>query len=332
MNELTIQQNRVSKPVYELKYNGHNVTHDFSKYLQEITYTDYEKEQSDELTIRLKDNEKKFQNEWYLEKGAKLTCKFGYENGEIINVGTFTIDESTFDFTTGGDTVEVKALATTVNSPLRTANSRYFEGTLRKIAQDIGQIHGFKVVGNNANVYVGRQNQFNETDLNFLKRISNQFGYIFKITDGLLTFTETDLLTSADSVLTLKKEDINNLSLTDSSAKVYKACSVKYFNPKTKKLCSYTEKRANGTDTLKLTIKANSKAEAIRMAKAGLKSGSKEVKGNISLKKPSGVFVAGVNFTINGCGRFDGKYHVTSATHTFSNRGWQTSGAIEKCI
>lgn len=67
MYELAIPQNRVSKPFYELKYNGHNVTLDISEYLQEITYTDYEKEQSDELTIHLKDNDKKFQNNWYLE-------------------------------------------------------------------------------------------------------------------------------------------------------------------------------------------------------------------------------------------------------------------------
>ena len=332
MNELTIQQNRVSKPVYELKYNGHNVTHDFSQYLQEINYTDYEKEQSDELSIKLKDNDRLFQNEWYLEKGAKLTCKFGYKNSEILDAGTFTIDEATFDFAQAGNSVEVKALATTVNSPLRTKNSRYFEGTLQKIANDFGQIHGFKVVGDDVNFNVGRQHQFNETDLHFLARISNQFGYIFKITDGLLVFTKSDLLTSADAVLHLSKSDIRSLNLNDTQAKIYKACTVQYFNPKTKKLCSYTERRTSGTDTLKLNLKANNKAEAMRMAKAGLNSGSKEIKGNITLKNPSGLFVAGVNFTINGFGRFDGKYHITSASHTFSNDGWNVSGAIEKCI
>lgn len=332
MYELAIPKTTVSKPFYELKYNGHNVTLDFSKYLQEITYIDYEKDQSDELTIKLKDNDKKFQNDWYLDKGAKLTCKFGYENGEILNAGTFTIDEATFDFDTGGDTVEVKALATTVNSPLRTKNSRYFEGSLKKIADNFGQIHGFKVVGDDVNFDVGRQHQFNETDLRFLTRISNQFGYIFKITDGLLVFTKSDLLTATDAVLTLTKSDIRSLSLTDTQAKIYKACTVQYFNPKTKKLCSYTEKRTNGVDTLKLNIKANSKQEAIRMAKAGLASGSKEIKGNISLKKPSSLFVAGVNFAIDDFGRFNSKYHITSASHTFSDSGWQTSGSIEKCI
>lgn len=333
MQELTLtNQNTISKPFYELKYNGHNVSLDFSKYLQEITYTDYEKDQSDELTIKLKDNDKKFQNDWYLEKGAKLSCKFGFENGEILNAGTFTIDEATFDFDTSGDTVEVKALATTINSPLRTKNSRYFEGTLKKIANDFGQIHSFKVAGDDVNFNVGRQHQFNETDLHFLARISNQYGYIFKITDGLLTFTKSDLLTSADSVLTLLKTDIKSLSLTDTQAKIYKACTVQYFNPKTKKLCSYTEKRTNGTDTLKLNLKANNKQEAIRMAKAGLANGSKEITGSITLKKPSSLFVAGVNFTINGFGRFDGKYHVVSANHSFSDSGWQTSGSIEKCI
>ena len=333
MYESAIPKNTLSKPFYELKYNGHNVTLDFSEYLQEITYTDYEKEQSDELTIHLKDNDKKFQNNWYLEKGAKLSCKFGYENAEILNTGTFTIDESTFNSSQDGDTIEVKALAATINSPLRTSNSRVFEDkTLVQIAREFGQIHGYKVAGSEGFVKVGRQIQFNETDLHFLTRIANQFGYIFKITDGVLTFTKADTLTSADSVLILKKEDIKNLSLTDTSSKIYKACSVKYFNAKTKKLCSYTEKRNYGVDTLKLTVKANSKEEAMKIAKAGLQNGSKEIKGSISLKKPSPLFCAGVNILINDYGRFGGKYHITSANHTFSGSGWTVSGAIEKCI
>ena len=89
----------VKKIKIDLKYNKYNVTKDFSKYLQSITYTDYEEESSDELSVQLRDNEKLFQNEWYPEKGAKLTCVLGFTNSrEQLNCGTFTIDENRFNF------------------------------------------------------------------------------------------------------------------------------------------------------------------------------------------------------------------------------------------
>jgi len=318
----------------DLKYNNHNVTKDFSKYLQSITYDDYEKEQSDELTITLKDNDKLFQNEWYPEKGAKISCKAGFiDSKEILDCGTFTIDENSFHFSASGDSLEIKALAATTNTPLRTANTRPFEKTtLIKIAQEFGNIHGFKVAGSQGNVPVERVNQANETDLAFLRRIANNYGYIFKITDGLLTFTAIDTLTDADVLFTLTKEDIQDLNISDESTKMYKACSVKYFNPKTKKLCTYTAKRDKGTDTLQLkNIKCLSKDEAKKVAEANLKAGSKEVKGSITLKNANCLFVAGVNFAIKGFGVFDGKYHITHSTHTVSSEEWTVTGDIEKC-
>lgn len=317
-----------------LTYNNHDVTEDFSKYLQSVTYTDYEEEQSDELIFQLKDNDELFQNNWWLDKGSKLSFKAGLKDTQTqVNFGTFTTDEAEMTFSTTGDFLSIKALAATSNSPVRTSNTRYFENkTLVQIAKYFGNIYGFKVVGSQGHVNVGRVNQVNESDLAFLKRISKTYGYIFKLTDGLLTFTAIDTLTNSDVLFILNKEDIAELRLTDTNTKVYKSCQVKYFNPKTKKLISYTASRNTGVDTLKLNIKCSSKDEAKRVAEANLKNGSKEIKGTITLKDINTLFFAGVNFEIKGFGRFDGKYHIKSAIHNISNGQWQIMGEIEKCL
>lgn len=315
----------------QILYNGHNVSKDFSPYLQEINYTDYEKEQSDELTIKLKDNDKYFQNSWYPEKGAKLSCKI--LSPIEINLGTFTIDENTFNFTQDGDELEIKSLAATINSPLRTRNNRFFENkTLVQIANEIGKKYGFKVAGEQGNVMVSRQNQVNETDMAFLKRISAQYGYIFKLTDGLLTFTSTESLTNKTNLFSLNKIDFQSINLSDTSTKIYNKCTVKYFNPKTKKLCSYTAQGTTGTDTLHLDRRCTSKEEAIRIANAALKTGSKEITGSISLKELNPYFCAGVNFSINGIGRFDGNYHIKNSNITIDNDGISQSGEVEQCL
>lgn len=333
MNELMIFENAIKKPYVELLYNGHNVSADFSPYVSDITYSDYEKEQSDELSVNLSDYDGLFSGAWHPRKGDKLTAVIGFLNSSELKCGTFTIDELSFNFDTSGDKCEIKALAATTNSPIRTQNSRYFENkTLVQIAQFFGKIHGFKVVGSEGNVNVGRQNQFNESDLCFLARIARNYGYIFKLTDGLLTFTSIASLTGSNALFSLYRDNINSLSLNNASTKKYKACSVKYFNPKTKKLCTYTAKRSDGTDTLKLTQKVSSKAEAIRIANANLKAGSKEITGSITLAEGNELFCTGVNFDLFGFGNYDGVYHITSATHSVSSSGWQTSGEIEKCM
>lgn len=61
--------------------------------------TDYEEEESDELSIVLKDNDKKFQNEWSLVKGSKLSFKAGLKGVKSeVNFGTFTVDEASMDW------------------------------------------------------------------------------------------------------------------------------------------------------------------------------------------------------------------------------------------
>lgn len=324
---------KVKKIKIDLKYNKHNITQDFSPYIQSVTYTDYEEEQSDELSIQLRDNKSLFQNSWYPEKGAKLKCIIGFENAaEQLNCGTFTIDENNFNFSTSGDTLDIKALAATTNSPLRTLNTTYYEKTtLVKIAQKIGEKYGFKVNGSQGNISISRVNQTNESDMSFLKRIAQNYGYVFKITDNVLTFMKLETFENSDVLFTLTKSDIRDFSVQDTSTKEYKACSVKYFNPKTKKLCSYTAKREKGTDTLKITQKCTSKEQAMKIAEARLKSGSQEITGSITLKEANCDFCAGVNFAISGFGRFDGIYHIKQSTHSVSNSGWEVSGEIIKC-
>ena len=333
MNELMIFEKAIKKPYVQLFYNGYNVSADFSPYVSEIIYTDYEKEQSDELTVKLSDYNGFFTGDWHPKKGDKLTATIGYVGKSELKCGTFTIDEISFNFDASGDLADIKALAATTNSPIRTQNSRFFENkTLIQIAQYFGKIHGFKVVGSEGNVNVGRQNQFNETDLSFLARIARNYGYIFKLTDNLLTFTSAESLNSSNALFTLNRKDISSLSLNNASTKKYKACSVKYFNPKTKKLCTYTAKREDGTDTLKLTQKVSSKAEAIRIANANLKLGSKEITGSISLSEANELFCAGINFNLLDFGNYNGIYHISSSTHSVSSNGWEVSGEIEKCM
>ncbi len=155
------------KPTVKLLYNGKDCTTDFSKYLNRLTFQDFEDEQSDELTITLNNNDGFFSNNWYPEKGAKLTCDILFD-GEICNCGTFTIDDNTLDFSTSGDSVEIKALATSTNFAVRTKKIKNHTGkTLIQIANEIGKNYGFKVLAGRAGSKLAQLNSDNNKNETF---------------------------------------------------------------------------------------------------------------------------------------------------------------------
>jgi len=322
---------QIPKPTVKLLYNGKDCTSDFSKYLNQLTFQDFEDEQSDEITLNLNNHDGYFSELWYPNKGDKLTCTIIYGT-DIFECGTLTIDNNHFDYGISGDFVEIKALATSTNQPVRSNKVRNWSGkTLNTVASEMGKSHGFKVLGAE-DTNIGTIVQKNEADLTFLKRISREFGYIFNLKDNLLTFIKVDELINQESLFTLQKTDINNLSLDDTIAKMYGKVKVSYLNSKTKRLQTYTaEGSGQISDTYTIHKRFNSLKEAEIAAKAALKMSHKEVKGSISPKLPINNFIAGVNFDIVGIGKHLGKYHIISSKRTVSASGYKVEGEMEKC-
>lgn len=326
-------QEQIKKPQIIIIYNKKNVTEDLSKYVKSVTYTDYEKDQSDELEIILKDDLDFFKGSWRPVKGDKIEAKLGYFGEKLLNCGIFTVDEAEMQDMDDGSTFVIRALAASINNKVRERCTKAYDNkTLIDIARIIGKKHGFTVGGSEGFLKLSRVSQCNESDLAFLARISREYGYIFKLTDDVLTFTKIEALDSAEPLSILSKKDISNITLTDSSTKTYNACSVKYVNPKTGKLTTFTyksNKKDVKTETLKLNVTCSSKSQAEARAKAGLRNGSKTVSGNVELKYGNPFFIAGANFTLTDYKSFNGKYHIIQSTHTVTPESYNSSGEVE---
>lgn len=332
MTEQTTTISKPEKPTVKLLYNNKDCTEDFSKYLNSVTYREFEENESDELGLTLNDNDGYFADLWYPEKGDKLTCTIIYGT-DVYDCGTFTIDENSFSFTTSGDTLEIKAQTTPKTKPVRTKKTVNYTGkTLVAIAREIGERQGFKVVGSEGFINVGKIVQKNETDLEFLRRVASEYGYIFNIKDGLLTFTSKSALYNSDSLFTLNKTDLRSLRLTDSLTQVYGSVRVSYYDLKTKKVVTYTAKGNKDITEERIIHKRYSSFEEAKIAAdAALKNLSREVKGRIELKMPNNLFMPGVNFDLTGIGRFEGQYHIASSERRVTPDGYTITGEIVKC-
>ena len=320
------------KPIFKIEYNQKDITKDVSNQVLNIEYTDYEHGQSDEITITFDDTQKLWQSSWIPSKGDSLRLYIGYESEKLLNCGVFEIDE--IEFSTPPDILTVKAIATGITKSLRQNNSVAYENkTLKQIASEIAQKHSLTLVGEIEDVRVERITQNQERDLTFLKKLAEQYGYIFKIAEGNLVFYKTEKLTGADAAKILYRNDLSRISLTEKTSKNYKAVTVSYHSPKTGKKITATaknEKCVKG-DTLKITERCENKQQALLKAKAALAKGNNTIEGSIDLVGTPNL-IAGLNVELKDLGYFSGKYHITQTRHFIDRTsGYGTSLEVKSC-
>lgn len=323
---------KVRRPVFFIEYEQKDITAYITPFVLSVTYTDYDHGKSDDIDIKLEDMDSLWKSSWYPQKGDLITLKIGYEEEGLLPCGGFEIDE--IELLGPPDVVHIKGLGTNIKKALRQQNTKAYENkTLRQIATEIAQKHGFKIVGEIKDIKVKRITQKQERDIAFLKRIAEDYGYVFKITDNKLVFYEIEALKKADTVFVIDRKDMISFNFRDITHELYKACSVSYHDPKTKKLITYEVKAEGITkgDVLKLNERCESKEQAILKAKAALaaKNGLQTVGVVTVIGNPK--LVAGSNIEITGLYLLNGKYHIVSSRHTIDrSAGYKTELEVKR--
>lgn len=320
------------KPIFKLFYEKKDITRDVCDSVLSIEYTDYEHGQSDEIQITFEDTEKLWQGAWIPSKGDSLRLYIGYEGDKLLNCGTFEIDELEFD--SPPDTITIKGLATGIKKPLRQNNSKGYENkTLKQIAKEIADKHGLTFVGDVADVRVDRITQNKQRDLEFLSRLAEQYGYIFKIAENNLVFYDVKKLQGAKSSHIFYRQDLTRINLREKTSQRYKSVQVTYFDPKKKKTVKASAKNENVVkgDTLKINTRCSNRKQAILQAKAALGTANTGIEGTIEM--PGNPYVvAALNVELKGIGHFSGKYHLTETKHIIDRpSGYKTSGEVKTC-
>lgn len=320
----------VKRPKWVLEYEQTDISTDISPYILQITYTDALKGESDDIEINLEDRDHRWKNGWFPQKGDVVRLALGYIDEELVNCGSFQVDE--VELNGPPDTVSLRALAAGVKESLRTKNTVAYENkTFGQIASDIAKKHGLKLVGTISDEKRKRRprriTQREETDLEFLSRLGEQEGVVFSIKDQQLVWHDQDGLDGAETILIIDRLDMTRFAFRAKTDQVYKACTVSYHDPKTKKVITHTEKADGVTtgDTLKINERCESKADAIVKAKAALRGkNGRQVEGTVTLPGNSRL-AAGANVDITGLGVLDGTYQIQKARHAMTRDAGYTT-------
>lgn len=328
----------IKSPTVTVKYAGKDITADVSANLISLTYTDAEEGESDEVEMTLDDADGLWRDAWYPSKGDKIDVSIGYGTA-LVPCGTFTIDR--IELAGAPDRITISALAAGIKSKVRTRKSTAHEKqTLKQVAEKIAGENGMTVEGEIANITFERITQNRETDLTFLRRLAEEYGYLFSVRDKKIIFTSIYKIEAGSDVKTIDRTQLDSYSIKDATVQTYKSARVSYRDSKTNKVVTSTVNAGDsldsgGTigggneltaeDTLEMHDKAETEQQARAKAQAALhraNTGGQE--GTFDLYGEP-LLVAGSNFQLTGMGKLSGRWHITKSRHSITRSSYVTS-------
>lgn len=324
----------------KIKYNNKDVSTDLAPYLESFVFTDNSDSQVDDITITVDDINGNWANGWYPTKGDTIEASIVVENWAKENdnrnllCGTFEIDEITLSGMPRR--VEIKAVATPDTGIKAEKRTKVWQKvTLSQIANDAAIRAGLKLFYDAPRVDLDRREQFDMTDLMFLREICKENSFSIKITDKQLIIFDEAAYESKPAEYTIKySDDIGSFKFTSTSTDVYSSAQVVYHSPKSKKDHNfiYLIKGVKRGKRLVIHQRASSKAVAEKIAKAELRKANKnEVTADLTVTGDPKLQAA-INVNLTGFGTaFDGKYFIRKCTHSLTN-GYGVSLELHKAI
>lgn len=329
----------VPEPVFVLRYNLKDITHDITAYAISITFTDKLSGESDELEVELEDSEQRWRDAWYPGMGDTLALQLGFQGKPLTDCGGFSIDE--IELSGPPDSVSIRGRSAPVTRAMRTKSNRGFENTtLAAIAGRIARKHKLKLEGQIEPLTLERITQYGESDLAFLKRLANDYGYMVKVTPQKLIFSHLGKLRDAPVVRTITPQEVSRWTLRDTLHEVYKGVKNKHQNSQTRTLVTFnadnttttrTEKKSSSSgmstssDIINTSDRVQNDEEARAKGKAKLDrkneykhAGTLSLEGDLSLR-------AGASVMLSGFGKSDGKWLIISARHSLARSSGLTT-------
>jgi len=334
----------------DVSIGGHSATAYIEPYLLSFEYTDHAAGKSDEIQVQLHDRDDKWINDCIPDKGTEMTASIrclnwvGTGNHMVLNCGAFKCDNPTYSGPP--NKVSIKAVSASLTGQLReTTRTQAWEGfSLQGVAGDIAKRNNLELYYDAEPHAFERQDQRSETDLAFLQRLAEDRGVNLKVhNDKLVLFSAQSADARPAGMVVMRKAggqfSASEYSFEDSSEGTsYSACTVQYHDPATNELRAVTYNRAAGemseeetNKVLVLDKRVESDADALKLAQNSLRGENKgEVKGAFTIMGNPGL-VAGITVTMDGFGRFSGKYFVEKTTHRVGGK-YTTSAEIRRVL
>lgn len=270
--------------------------------------------------------------------GLKIAAVIARQNwrgdgrDEVLDCGMFELDS--IDASGPPATVSIKATSLPFNAQIRqTTKSKGWEAyTLSGIAQEMAAANGMTCMYLSASdPYYQRVEQYKTSDIGFLSKLCHDAGISLKATNKVLVLFDQAGYEAKPGIFTIKKGSGTytkyklNIGTADTQ---YQSCRVRYVSPSNGQCISGTayipdyKADSEKNQQLEITAKVSNAAEAKALAEKHLRLHNKYER-TVSFTLPGNPdYVAGITFTVEGWGAWDGKYIIKQAVHTVGSSGY----------
>lgn len=336
-------------------FAGVDITKDIRPYLLDITYTDNEEDEADDLQIKLQDRNGLWMQQWLTEAemataaaklsmGAVIIRKNWNSDGSdrVLDCGNFELDN--VKASGPPSTVTIKGTALPYSAQIRqTKKSKAWEAyTLSGIANEMAANAGMTCMYEaEADPYYARAEQYKVSDIAFLSELCHQAGISLKVTNNIIVLFDQAKYESQQPIMTIWHGDgsYSSYNLNSSAAETkYASCRVSYTDPKTGKCIEGIAKtedyndEASSNQQLEITAKVANVTEAEELAAKHLRLYNKFSKtASFSLPGNPGIS-AGLTVELKAWGGWDGRYIIKQAVHNVGSSGYTTKITLRRAL
>lgn len=183
------------QPAFTLTVAGEDRTGVIAGRLQALKVTDTIHHKGDELTLTIDDADNAVATPAH---GAVISLSIGYVDGELVDQGQFTVDET--EPSGPPDVLEVRAKSADMRASLKAQKSRAWRATtVGAIVRQVAGEHGLTPQVGDAlgGVAVAHRDQAGESDLHFLTRLGRENDAVAAPKAGKLVFAPKGQAVSA---------------------------------------------------------------------------------------------------------------------------------------
>ncbi len=306
-------------------YQGVDITTDIKQDLVEFSYTDNASGEADDISITLKDEQKRWITQWKPQKGDEIEASIQTinwnKNGDNyeLDCGLFIVDQP--EFSGRPMRLTLQALSMPANNDFtRTEKSRTWEEvTISEIAKNVAENAGLNLFFDSGlDPMLSFLEQSEVSDMAFLYDVCKNHGLAMKVYSKKIIIFSEEEYENKPAVAVITESDMTDwtarTTLTDTG---YDGCLMEYFDPLTEELLeySYILSGRSGVKVFKINELAASVEEAERRVKSKLRElNRKETLITINLPG-STKLVASNNIEITDLGVFSGKYYIDQVKH-----------------
>ena len=173
-------------PAWRVILDGKDLTQRMKPRLLELTLAEARGGEADQLDLVIHDHDGRMA---LPRRGVELSVALGWEDGGLIEKGTFRVDE--VEHSGAPDVITIRARSADLSRPMRTRRERsWHQVTLGDVVRSLAGEHGLqaRIAASLARVQIAHLDQTGESDVHLLTRLGTRYDAVATVKAGSLLF------------------------------------------------------------------------------------------------------------------------------------------------